>query len=226
MLKINLLPAYIYEKRKVRRAAMGFGLLFIAVVFGMLGWWIMLSNKQKQLQAQVADMEMRAQEVMRLEQAVQAEESRIPVVQAKVGFIEGVMDYNLQAPRLYEELAKYTYSRVQYRSLAPSGSQLVIDARARTLGDCGRYLMNMYRATHLFNSVAISGVPGWPPAGGGAGATTPGAPEAGPTTGFDFQVTCALVQPIAPPAYAGVGAQGPGAVVPGMPAAGPPPSGG
>jgi len=217
VLKINLLPAYVYERRRVRKAAIGFSLLFVAVVFGMLAWWAVLNSKQKGLQAQVTDMEMKAQEVARLEQEAQAEESRMPVIQAKVAFIEGLKEYNLQIPKLYEELAKYTYSRVLYRSVQPSGSQLTIEAHARTLGDCGRYLMNLYRATHLFSSVAISGVPGWPSGGGGGVSELP--------SGFSFQVTCALVQQIAPPTYGGAGAGTPGGGMPagGAPGAGPPP---
>ena len=234
MLKVNLLPAYIYERRKVRKASIGFVVLFVAVVLGMLAWWTMLNSKQKALEVQVADMEMKAQEVTRLEQEAQAEENKIPIIQAKVAFIEALMDYNLQAPKLYEELAKYTYSRVLYRSIQPASNQLMIEAHARTLGDCGRYLMNIYRATHLFNSVVISGVPGWPKASSGGGAVTPvvspwvSAPEqAGALSGFNFQVTCTLVQQIIPPIYGGAAAQVPGAMpggayppaaVPGQPA--------
>lgn len=238
MLKINLLPAYIYERRRVRAAAIAFTIAFVAVLAGMLGWWLFLSNRQKELTVLVADMEMKAAEVTRIEQAAQAEENRIPIIQAKVDFIEAVMEYNLEIPKLYEEIAKYTYGRIQLNSMQASGGTVTIQAHARTLGDCGRYLMNMYRATHLFNSVTISGVPGWPAGAGGQsgqmvsvgpyGTNVP-APQSQPFgggQGFDFNVTCTMVKQITQPAYTG-GAPAPtdaaGVGTPGAPV---PPGGG
>jgi len=210
VLKINLLPPYIYEKRKVRRAALVFGVLFVAVVAGMLAWGVSLSNKTRQLTMQVNDMEQKANEVRQLEAQVQAELARIPPVKAKVAFIEGLMEYNLKVPKVYEELAKFTYSRVLYRSVLPSGTGLSITAHARSVGDCGRYLLNMYRASHVFSSVSIDSVPGWPAGGEGAAPVS----MAG---GFDFAVTCVLVQPITAPMYGVAEATVPGAPPP-MPA--------
>lgn len=229
MLRINLLPPHIYERRRVRKAIVAFSFLFLVVLFGMLTWWFMLTKKQNDLQLQVNDMEQKAQEVRMLQDEIAKEQARIASTRAKVEFIEAVMEYNLEYPKLYEELAKYTYSRMLYRSIQPAGNQLTIQAHARTLGDCGRYLMNMYRATHLFSSVSISGVPGWPQQGEGGGGL-PG--------GFDFTVTCTLVKPITPPTYTGVAQAASSGVAPGVPggpspmppgAAGPsvsPPSGG
>ena len=197
MLKINLLPSYIFEKRKVRRTGMMFGVLLLGVAVGMFAWYSVLAAKQRELTVQVADMEAKANEVKALETQVAAEKAKSPTLQNKVGFIENVMNYNLEYPKLYEELAKYTYSRILYRSVEPSGTQLKIAASARSVGDCGRYLLNMYRATHVFSGVTIDSVPGW-------SGTIP--------RGFDFTVTCNLVKPIAAPTYAGAGGPGqPGA---------------
>lgn len=196
MLKINLLPPYIYEKRKVRRAAFLFGLLFIVCTGIMVAWWAKLGNQERDLTAQVTDMEQKAQQVAALKQQVAAEQSKIPPIQEKVAFIESLMDYNLKYPKLYEELAKYTYGRILYSSVQPTATGLTVQAHARTIGDCGRYLLNMYRASHLFTSVTISAVPGWP------AESTGGNQNASNMPGFDFTVTCALAQPINPPAYA------------------------
>lgn len=236
MLRINLLPAYIYERRKVRAAAIGFTIAFVAVLAGMLAWWLTLSNRQKELAVMVADMEAKAAEVTRIEQQAQQEENRIPVIQAKVDFIEAVLEYNLQIPKLYEEIAKYTYGRIQLKSMQASGGTVQIQAHARTLGDCGRYLMNMYRATHLFSSVTISGVPGWPAgAGGQAGqmvsvgpyGTSVPAPQqpSADGQGFDFNVTCTMVQQISPPVYGGAGAAPANAATAGAPGVPLPPGG-
>jgi len=214
VLKINLLPAYIYERRKTRKAILGFSALFVAVVFAMVAWWVSLSNKQKELERQVADAEMRAQQVTAIEQQRDAERAKLPTIKAKVDFMDALMGYNLEAPKLLEEIAKYTYGRIRLTSIQINGgNQVTIQGHARTLGDCGRYLMNLYRAQHIFSSVVISGVPaGWPP-GNVSSSTAPGLPGVAmqPTSqttgepGFDFTVTCTLVKTIAPPTYGGGG---------------------
>jgi len=208
VLKINLLPSYIYEKRKVKQTAFVFAVLFIGVVAGMVAWYLSLGAKQREMTIQVADMQQKANEVRQIEAQATAEEQRLPVIQGKVAFIEGVMEYNLAYPKLYEELAKYTYNRIMYTSVDPSAGQLKIAAHARSIGDCGRYLLNMYRASHIFTSVGIDSVPGWPSNNSGQ--------QAGP--GFDFNVTCNLANPIALPTYTPGGA----APAPGAPGAPPP----
>lgn len=214
MLKINLLPKYIYERRKIYKLASIFGVLFIAIVFGMFAWWFMLGNKEIILTGQVDEMELKTSILNDLQKQVDGEKAKLPPVESKVKFIEDLMAYNLKVPQLYEELAKYTYARILYKSVTPAGNQLTIQAHAGSLADCGRYLMNMYRATHIFNSVTINAVPGWSDSAGAAqGAGQPaGQPAAAePSSGFDFTVTCALVNPISAPAYAPPGAGGEGA---------------
>jgi len=192
VLKINLLPPYIFERRKVRQAAFVAGLAFVMVLGGMLGWWFTLNKAKADLQLQVQEMEAKRDEVVALQKRVEAEEAKIPPIQQKLDFIDGLLKYIDAIPNLYEELARYTYGRILYRSITPSSDSLSIEAHARSLGDCGRYLLNMYRASHIFSSVTISSVPGYP-----SGVTRGG-------QGFDFTVTCRLVNPIVPPQYAGV----------------------
>jgi len=185
VLKINLLPPYIYERRKARQAAFLFAILVVAVAAGMVTWIFMLNRKEADLRAQLAIMNERKAQVEALEQTIKAEEAKIPPIKDRMDYFSAVMEYNTAYPKLYEELAKYTYERVLYRSIQPASDSLQINAHARTIGDCGRYLLNIYRARHLFSNVTISAVPGYPN---------------NPAAGFDFTVTCALLNPINPPA--------------------------
>lgn len=194
MLRINLLPKYIWERRQVKQAAFLFGVIFAGVVAGMVAWHLSLAAQQRDWTAQVADMQIKANEVKQIEAQAVAEEQRLPAIQGKVAFIEGIMQYNLEYPKLYEELAKYTYNRIMYTAVESSGSQLRVGAHTRSIGDCGRYLLNMYRASHMFSSVGIDAVPGWPRQGDTQG------------QGFDFNVTCNLVKPIAAPSFSAAGA--------------------
>lgn len=252
MLKINLLPPYIYEKRKIRRTIIAFGVLFVVLIAAMLAWWSALGAKQKELQTQIAQAQILADEVTRLQGQLQTEQGKAPPIESKVKFVDDLMAYNLKTPKLYEELARFTYNRIAYSSVEiNSNNQLAIQAHARTVGDCGRYLLNMYRASHIFKSVTINAVPGWPSTGSGSSAAAmpggmmggpPGAPpmsgmgysgpgmppgsdaSAGSAAGFDFTVTCGLVEPIQAPVYGATAPAGGGAsAVPGgAPAGGPP----
>lgn len=185
MLKINLLPPYIYERRKARQAAFLFAILVVAVAAGMVTWIFMLNRKEADLRAQLAIMNERKAQVEALENTIKAEEAKIPPIKDRMDYFNAVMQYNTAYPKLYEELAKYTYERVLYRSIQPTSDSLEISAHARTIGDCGRYLLNIYRARHLFSNVTISSVPGYPN---------------NPNAGFDFTVNCTLLNPINPPA--------------------------
>ena len=195
MLKINLLPPHIFEKRKIRTTALIFAVLVAAVAAGMFGWYSVLAARERDLTVQVAEWERKANEVKALEAQLAAEEAKAPAIKRKVDFIEQLMTYNAAYPQLYEELARYTYSRILYRSIEPSASQIKIGARARSVGDCGRYLLNMYRASHILSSVTVDNVPGW----------SGSIPQ-----GFDFNVTCNLKNAINPPTFGGTPGQ-PGA---------------
>lgn len=184
MLKINLLPPYIFERRKVKQAAFLFGLLFVATFCGMVTWWYMLGKKEANLKEELAIMKANADQVLAIENTIKAEEGKIPPIKERLEYFAAIREYNGKFPALYEELARYTYERILYRSIQPSNNSLTINAHAKSIGDCGRYLLNMYRARHLFSDVKISAVPGYPN---------------DLAAGFDFTVTCALRTPIDPP---------------------------
>ncbi len=159
-------------------------MIFMVVFGSMVAWWYTLGKREADLKSQLAIMNQRKDQVLALENTIKAEEAKIPPIKDRMDYFNAVMAYNVKFPALYEELAKYTYERVLYRSIEPANNQLTIQAHANSLGDCGRYLLNIYRARHLFSDVKISAVPGYP---------------SNPAAGFDFSVTCTLVSPIDPP---------------------------
>lgn len=184
MLKINLLPPYIFERRKVRQTAFLFGLIFMVTFGGMVAWWYTLGKKEARLKDELVVMKANADQVLQLETTIKAEQAKIPPIKDRMDYFAAIREYNGKFPVLYEELAKYTYERVLYRSIQPSNNSLTIQAHAKSIGDAGRYLLNMYRARHLFSDVRMSAVPGYPN---------------NLAAGFDFSVTCTLVNPIDPP---------------------------
>jgi len=223
MIKINLLPPYVFEKVAIRRWVAVFGVLLVLVIAGGLGWRMNLNSTLASLNEQLSEAKIREQRVIDMQQKTVEELAKVGPVAGKVKFIEDVMYYNEEAPALYRELVKFTYEKILYRQINLTNAQMEIDAYAPSLSDAGRYLLNLYRASHIFSSVVMSAVPSY------GGSQTGGAPgSAARPRGFDFKIICTLTQPLAPPAYgAGVAAgatQTPGAY-PSQPMGGTSPSG-
>ena len=241
MMKINLLPRSINERKIVKNTAILFGVLVVVVVaIGVLYTQMFLVPQVQNMQAEAQRVEAIEIEVVGIEKQRDEWKAKIPPIKQKLDFINGVLDYNLKYPRLYEEVAKWTYEKVSYLGMACDGSQVVIAARTKTLDDLGRYLLNMYRATDLFTEVTISGVPGYPLGGNSSGGgmqaqmMPPGMPmpggEGGPEANLSgigaiasgvsngpaaryimFGVNCKLKTPITAPAFGGATAGAAGA---------------
>lgn len=166
MMKINLLPRSINERKVVKNVAITFGVLVVAVILiGVLYTQMVMIPKVQSMESEAQRVETLEQVVMGIEKERDGWKGKIPPIKQKLDFIKGVLDYNLKYPRLYEEVAKWTYEKVAYTGLTCDGTQMAMSARAKSLDDLGRFLLNMYRATDLFTEVTISGVPGYGAAG-------------------------------------------------------------
>ena len=245
MIKINLLPRSINAKRIIRNTAILFAFLLVVVIAGGMTFYTKLcSNVQatEQLATETEAWEARVQGIQKQGTDMLA---AVQPIQQKIDFISGVLEYNQKFAALYEQVGKWTYERVVYMSMQSDGNVIAMQARAKSLDDVGRFLLNMYRATDLFAEVLISGVPGYP-SNQSAGIMTPGGPDyaaGGMISGsqaslagigaisssidkkpqggtwIDFTVTCKLKTPIVAPAFAGAAAgTAPGAAPGGQPA--------
>jgi len=247
MIKINLLPKTINEKAIIRNTAIIFGVLLVVIIATGVTFKSELVARTQKLQAQADQARAIETEVKNLQSQAQTTLSAIKPIEQKLDFIKAVMKYNQEYPKLYAQVAKWTYDKVNYLSMSCDGSTVTMNASVKSLDDLGRFLLNMYRATDLFTEVTISAVPGYGSGVGGAPAgspTTPAympgmqvpgsqAPLAGLSAISDsmtnkltsndiaFTVTCKLKTPIVAPAFAGAG----GTAAPGAPgaAAAPPP---
>ena len=164
MIRINLLPAYVLEQEKVRKFASIFGMAVVIVIVGVLLWYKTLSDAHAELQVQLQEVQATERIVRGYQSEAQAARQESQGIQAKVKFIKDLMEYNKLVPRLYEEMARYTYKNILYTKVNVSSTALTIEAYTRSVGDAGKYLLNMYKATDLFTDVNISAVPGYPAA--------------------------------------------------------------
>lgn len=250
MIKINLLPKTINQKRIVRNTAVLFGVLLVAVIAGGVTYSFNLRNQVQTRTEVLNGIKMIEQQVMDLEKERDDYKGKTKPIKDKLDFIKGVLEYNTKFAGLYEEVAKWTYEKVMYTSMScEDGATVVIDARCKSLGDLGRYYMNMLQAG-MFAEVTLGDVSGYAGSSGqsysgpGYGGSEIGGSQADlaglgaisvgvdrkpvvPGTGMiSFKVTCKLdpSKVIARPSFAGapVGGQ-PGQ--PGMPGGMPAPGG-
>ncbi len=174
MIKLNLLPKVVDEKKDIRNMIILFSVLLLAVLAGCFAYIHQLDVNIADMKAKEAEARMRKENVDRIKAEAESWEGKIPPVKAKVDFFDSVMAYTDAYPKLYEQIARWTYNRVQYNAIStPAPDAVVMAATAKNLDDVGRYLLNMYRATNLFTEVTISGVPGYGQMDGG-------------DSGFDF----------------------------------------
>lgn len=228
MIKINLLPPHIYEKRVVRNLMLLFAFIIIATAVGGVTYKGKLNAATEEMKMQADEAEAKKAQIAKINQDADAELGKIAPITAKLKFFKDVADYNTKIPALYQDLAKFTYKGVLYRKVTPTNTGLTIDAYTPSLANLGRYLLNMYKADSIFTSVSISAIPGYPSAegvsvvngggyGGEGGMTYPGMSSSASRyggmeavasgvsktvkdKGFNFNVTCALKTPITPPA--------------------------
>lgn len=225
MLRINLLPAYIAERRLTRITWILTGIGVAAVVGGFLGYHFgkVVPDADK-ARADYEEANRLATEVEALQKQAKDTLDQVQPLQTKVDFVKGVQSFNLLTPEIYRNAAKYTYKRVEYNSMNVSGDTLTINGFVQDLSDVGRFYLTLF-ANPDIRALSIRGMPGWPNAAS-QNVPLPGQGQPDPNRqGFPLSVTAQLVNAVVPPAYNGVtgggnggggGRFGGGGMMPGM----------
>ncbi|HSV74027.1 MAG TPA: hypothetical protein VLH79_09735 [Chthonomonadales bacterium] len=207
MLKINLLPPYIYEAGRKRLAFVVWVVAVLAVVGSFVAYRVILDGRAGEFD------QMRLAEEPKQRQKQQAESEAASIrtasgaIRAKRDFVRDALAYNRNTypPRVFN-IRDYTLNTVIYSSLQPAGQTVTMEAFAPTLADVGRYLMWMEHNPNITNvAIAIGSIPGFPsePLPEGVG------PDGRPIGGHNFTVTLTLREPIPGAPSFGVAAQQP-----------------
>lgn len=225
MIKINLLPKTLNQKAVLRNTALLFGALLLVLLAAGIGYSFKLQGDVNREEALAAETEAYEQRVKAIQQQTAQILAAIQPMQAKLDFINNVLKYNLEFPKLYEQVATWTYDKAVLSGLQSDGTNVTLRARVKNLDDLGRYMLNMYRATDLFTEVRVTEAsgfgsrPGRPTQAsqsmgyqiGGSQASLAGITAVAggvsrtPITdpGIDFTVVAKLKNPIAAPQFSG-----------------------
>lgn len=195
-LRINLLPAYIAERKKRVAAIVGASGLFAAALAGSLFMYMTAKQAADDREAEANAMEVRAVAVT----ATKAETARIrsgiqPILD-KVDYVEAARFYNGWRQKIFRRAAQYTFNNVEYNAMSVAGNTLSMSGYATSVSDVGRYYITMFGNPDI-TALSIGAVPGWNPA-----QTAPGAPPR-PTSrrakAFPLAATATLKGSVAPP---------------------------
>jgi hypothetical protein len=180
MIKINLLPAHILERQRLRS-------VIILVVVVLLIEVAILGLVMTRVKQQLADSKTELEYWQGRAQAVGQFEKQIQTVNGQIGFYarwlvwkNSINQYHDAWAETLEEMAKWIYQKVQLDSMAPTPLQVQFQGRTDSLESFRRAYLNIMRCPMYANvSFNISGVPGGWGQGQAAGATGARRPGAG-----------------------------------------------
>ena len=223
MLRINLLPPYIYEGNKRRNVTILWVAILALVVGGMVFAKLQIDAATEARRAETEALRPNADRADALKQEASNIEQANQALKAKSDFVEGSNKHVAATyPPLFDNIRNWTITRVLYRDIVPQGQAVTINAHAPSLSEVGHYMLAMERNPNITGmSIGMNSIPSFGPngpirqqqQGGGIGGAQG---QAGPRLpgGHDFTVSLALAQPIpgAPsyPAGGGGGGQQPG----------------
>jgi hypothetical protein len=158
MLRINLLPTYVAQRRLSKRLVAGFAALFVILALAFTGWELSI-NRALTTETQLATAATQGQQVTQGIQTQATNELALvgPITQ-KVDFVKQVHIHNLNQVLLYYRLVRYTYPKVTYTDATYSGSTMTIKAYTPSFPILMDYLTRI-RKDPDFTAVTISNVP-------------------------------------------------------------------
>ncbi|MCS7209360.1 MAG: hypothetical protein NZ874_07295 [Fimbriimonadales bacterium] len=164
-MKLNLVPAYVRQRKVNKQIIALLVLLFFVVNAGMAFWMVSVQGKLRELQTRKSDLEMQAQQVDSLYNQANMLIDSAAIALGKTEWVKRVEQHNLKYPELFSEVSRYTSPRVRYAQMrVEQGNQLQIAAFTKGIRELGLYLQTMYNCP-LFTAVSLTeaALPGYPP---------------------------------------------------------------
>lgn len=164
MLRINLLPPYVTQRRLTKRLIPVFALLVALSVALPLIWYASMKTHLTELTQQADTDEAQKTANDALEAQAVSTTAQVKPIQDKLDFAVAVHAYIRAQVALINTVAdKSPKNSFIYSGIAPGpGYQtMVIKAYSPSVEEVGRYLQAMY-AQPVFGSVAVDKIPGYP----------------------------------------------------------------
>lgn len=163
MLRINLLPGYVAQRRITKNLTILFVVIFLACLLTPLLIYTSAKGTLSEALHRAEDAETKQKVVQGLRSEADSTRAQIAPIQARVDFVKAVHAYTLSIVRFWNTVAAYSDKRVIYSDAVVSGNTLTIKAYTPSIEVVGRYLQVMYHEPD-FQTVGIDRLPGYPEA--------------------------------------------------------------
>jgi len=196
-LRINLLPAYIADVRRTKVAIIAVVATLLAAGAGTFVVYNALKQTTETKESDATAMEQQAStataEVNKIKNEASGLRSKIAPIEDKVNFVKDIRFYNTWVQKIYRRAARYTDARIEYSSMAVSGSTISMSGYAQNVDDLARYLITFYGNPDV-TAVSVSGPPGWQRPAQTINSNPLAGQSAAASSGFPFQVTATLLR--------------------------------
>src|ERR1044071_6445160 len=164
MLRINLLPPYIYEGAKRRNVYVLWVVLLLTAIGGLVFWKIQLGNEADRIARDTDALKPAQTEAKSTQSKADAIVASNAALKTKAVFVQNAKKYNTEVYQpLLGSIGNYTITRVLYSSMVPSGQTVNLAAYAPSLADVGHYFMAMEKNPNVTNvSIAMNSIPDFP----------------------------------------------------------------
>ena len=162
MLRINLLPSYVTQRRLTKKLVPTFIGLFLLSVALPLAAYVYLHNHLVQLTSDANDAVAGKSKTDALKAQATTTLAAVGPIQAKLKFVTDTNDYLRKWVVLYNTLAATTpKSSFIYSGATVTGPTMAIKAYSPSVEEVGRYLQTMYHEPD-FTSVVVDHIPAYP----------------------------------------------------------------
>jgi hypothetical protein len=165
MLKINLLPPYVRERKRIMVTIAFMAPLLFIIVGGIFAWWLSIGKEIKAINAQKVAVEPNAQEAERLQGETAAVEQSNRDMLSVVDFIDSIREYDKKLPGLLELVSSWTYAKVQINGLQLAGSgpggtwdRFDLSCSTDTVDSLFASMQNLWNATNAFSQASLTGL--------------------------------------------------------------------
>ena len=162
MLRINLLPSYVQQRRLTKKLILPFILLFLLSVALPLAAYFYLHGKLTTLTQEASDAVTGKGKTDSLKQEATTTLAQVGPVQQKLQFVTDTDAYDRKWVAEYAQLAQTTpRSTFIYDGAAITGPTMAIKAYSPSVETVGQYLQVMYHEPN-FSTVAVDHIPAYP----------------------------------------------------------------
>ncbi len=180
MLKIDLLPSYVRERRKVKPAIILVVVIILVEVALLLGASMKVKGAIAATQKELDEIEPVAKQVESLEAEAQSELATVKPAIDRVKYYEDMAKLGDQFVKLIDAVNEYIYEKVTVQNFQTDGSSVSFTAVTDSTESFGRFLLNFLRCPAVTNVSVSTNIGGGGGAGGGAMPGVPGIPGGGP----------------------------------------------